>query len=428
MDEQLEIISEVQTVDYEYESRALEIVKKFVIDRKLIVFGGLAIDRALRLKGTKIYRNDEKPDIDVLSPNSVEDSYDLVDILKEKGFLNVASIRGVHVTTMRVRTNFIYVLDIGYISKELYKNIPTINFNNMHIVHPLYQRMDMHISFSYPFASCPRENIFNRWEKDYERLMLIDQHYPVPEQEFKGKFKSIKIPIPKGAFGLMGFAAYGAIYTTLLELCSRVKEKIIDVPKIKIAASKAEMSIETPEETFTIIKCLGSNETAEALHNGDKLPPSHIENNLEIYYLKTQLLGANLVKINDIMFTCVNIHYVMLYMLTKYFITLDNLYLTFYNATWKIVHFADEIFRKHGIEQFLVNSPFSFNTKTIGTENVDKSYLVRMAKNIRATRDREHIPKDLDKLVLTILDKLPKEYYDTRPTAQYDYKNLEFNL
>jgi hypothetical protein len=51
-----------------------------------------------------------------------------------------------------------------------------------------------------------------------------------------------------------------------------------------------------------------------------------------------------------------------------------------------------------------------------------------MAKNIRATRDREHIPKDLDKLVLTILDKLPKEYYDTRPTAQYDYKNLEFNL
>jgi hypothetical protein len=424
----LEVIAEKQTVDYEYECRALDIVKKFVIERKLIIYGGMAINFALKLKGSSIYRNDEKPDIDAFSDDPVKNAYDLADILKEKGFLNVAVIRGVHVSTMRVRTNFIYVMDISYVEPKIYKNIPTINFNNMHIVHPLYQRMDMHISLSFPFGGCPRENIFNRWEKDYERLMLIDQHYPVPEQEFKGKFKSIKIPIPKGSFGLMGFAAYGAIYTTLLELCGRVKEKIIDVPKIKIAASKAEMSIETPEETFTIIKCLGSNETAEASHNGDKLPPSHIENNLEIYYLKTQLLGANLVKINDIMFTCVNIHYVMLYMLTKYFITLDNLYLTFYNATWKIVHFADEIFRKHGIEQFLVNSPFSFNTKTIGTENVDKSYLVRMAKNIRATRDREHIPKDLDKLVLTILDKLPKEYYDTRPTVQYDYKNLEFNL
>src|SRR5688500_11632394 len=75
--------------------RAIEIVKKFITDHELIIYGGSAIDYALRLKGDKIY--DDKtlavPDLDFYSPTNVEHSYQLADILYAKGFKNVRVIR-----------------------------------------------------------------------------------------------------------------------------------------------------------------------------------------------------------------------------------------------------------------------------------------------------------------------------------------------
>ena len=53
--------------EYDTIIAALEHVRKFIIAEKLVIYGGQAIDYALRIKGEKIYSDHELPDFDVFS-------------------------------------------------------------------------------------------------------------------------------------------------------------------------------------------------------------------------------------------------------------------------------------------------------------------------------------------------------------------------
>ena len=81
-----EVPAQRRDADNPMVDRALELVRAFIVERGLILFGGLAIDYALRLRGAQLYPDDERPDFDVLSPRSVDDAYDLVDRLAAAGF------------------------------------------------------------------------------------------------------------------------------------------------------------------------------------------------------------------------------------------------------------------------------------------------------------------------------------------------------
>ena len=56
---------------------AIDIVKEFIIDKQLILYGGQSIDFALRLKGDYIYTDDVIPDYDFYSFNHFNDAYEL---------------------------------------------------------------------------------------------------------------------------------------------------------------------------------------------------------------------------------------------------------------------------------------------------------------------------------------------------------------
>lgn len=161
------------------DDRALEIVRDFVAERRLIVFGGLAIDYALRLRGAQLYPDDERPDYDFLSPRSVDDAYDLAGRLADAGFAGVGVVRGIHVQTMRVRADHAWVADVGYAPPDVFARIPTLEWRGLRFAHPDYQRMDMHLSLSFPFAEAPREVVFHRWRKDLARFNLYETHYPI---------------------------------------------------------------------------------------------------------------------------------------------------------------------------------------------------------------------------------------------------------
>ena len=79
-------------------------VKEFIRETGAILYGGSAIDFALRLKGDKIYPDDMLivADLDFFSTNSVEDAYKLTDILYNMGFEEARAINAVHIGTMRV--------------------------------------------------------------------------------------------------------------------------------------------------------------------------------------------------------------------------------------------------------------------------------------------------------------------------------------
>ena len=99
--DQIKTIADVRNIDINMIKRALEIVKEFIISRKLILYGGQSIDYALRLKGSSIYHDSQIPDLDVLSNRNVDDAYDLVDILLKRGFRNVNAVHAIHIHPAR---------------------------------------------------------------------------------------------------------------------------------------------------------------------------------------------------------------------------------------------------------------------------------------------------------------------------------------
>jgi hypothetical protein len=164
--------------------RALEIVKKFVIDRKCLMAGGMAVDLPLKMKGaTGIYDEFEIPDYDFFTPDFDVCAYDLARELCVAGFKDITVINALHVTTMKVRLAFDVVADITYMPKKLFDITPFILIDNMRVIHPFYIMLTQHSSLCQPYANYPREVIFQRWAKDIERLTLLSENFKIEEDK-----------------------------------------------------------------------------------------------------------------------------------------------------------------------------------------------------------------------------------------------------
>lgn len=173
---------------------ALEVVRKFIKKHNRILVGGMAIDFALRLKGTKLYPDNKFPDYDFVSPEFHKDAYSIGEELA-KQFSNVIVIPAMHASTMKVRLNFQDVADITYVPRSVYDKIPVLQYKQFTIVHPHYQMIDQHRALSMPFESPPRETIFGRWKKDLIRHDLLFKHYPVESKLEDISVKEITVPI-----------------------------------------------------------------------------------------------------------------------------------------------------------------------------------------------------------------------------------------
>lgn len=233
-DDEYEIIYIKHKPFYEEYVRAIVIVKQFIISKKLIVYGGTAIDFALRLKGEQIY-NDEIlkfADLDFLSSNHAEDAYELADILYKNGFPDVRAIGASHYSTMRIdAVNAIsghFVADISYLPDEMISRIPILEFQGMKFVHPSFQYVDMHSSLAFPYYGAPRENIFNRCKKDIERFNKLYKYYYFNPVNNSTKLKEYNVPI-SSKYLLTGFSAYSIFYH-YIESQKLLDNKLIKLP------------------------------------------------------------------------------------------------------------------------------------------------------------------------------------------------------
>lgn len=165
---------------YGLQARALDIVRDFIIKHKRIIYGGMSIDMALKAAGgAGIYPPDEVPDYDFMSPDFYADSIELARILHAEGFPEVNSINATHVTSRRVRLGGDNVADITYIPIELYDRLPTIEYNGFRVIHPDFQRLDVHRALTLLLEKPPREVILQRAAKDMKRFKLLDNAYPI---------------------------------------------------------------------------------------------------------------------------------------------------------------------------------------------------------------------------------------------------------
>lgn len=179
---------------------AYQVVVDFARARNRIFTGGMAIDLALKSRGSFLY-DKYNIDFDFLSPDFHRDAFDLTDLLGqdlEKERLN--AIVAMHPSTMRVRYNFQAIADITYTPHELFDLIPTIEANGCRIVHPCYQMIDQHLALSMPYANEPLINLGGRYKKDFIRQLKLMRAFPpakyVREVCGKHQLKKTKIDLP----------------------------------------------------------------------------------------------------------------------------------------------------------------------------------------------------------------------------------------
>jgi hypothetical protein len=221
---------EQRNIYYDDIMAALHIVRAFIVNKNRILYGGMAIDLALKhAQEPGIYHADTLPDYDFWSPDFMADSIELADILfAEANRLgvkwDVSAINATHATTRRVRINFIPVADITYIPPNIYNAAPTLTVliaphvdvkTKVRIIHPDFQRMDIHRAFSTPLERPPLEVFFNRGAKDQHRGRLLAHAYPILLQSRPViKHTTIMLEKPDSAApdhvygGLVAYAAY----------------------------------------------------------------------------------------------------------------------------------------------------------------------------------------------------------------------------
>ena len=152
-----------------------EILENFIIKKKTILYGGLALNR-LMPKDEQFYNEEtDLPDYDMFSENALDDAKELADIYYKAGYTEVEARSGVHHGTFKVFVDFMGIADITQIPKKLFHKLKedAITIAGMKYCPPNFLRMSMYLELSRPAGDV------SRWEKVLKRLTLLNKYYPL---------------------------------------------------------------------------------------------------------------------------------------------------------------------------------------------------------------------------------------------------------
>jgi len=159
-------------------TRIIDIVEDFLRKKKLICYGGTAINNILPLQDQFYNRDTELPDYDFFSTTPMEDAIELANMYHREKFEEVEAKAGVHYGTFKVFVEFIPVADITLLPAELDRNLrkSAIKVDGILYTPPNYLRMSMYLELSRPKGDV------SRWEKVLKRLTLLNKNYPMEDQ------------------------------------------------------------------------------------------------------------------------------------------------------------------------------------------------------------------------------------------------------
>jgi hypothetical protein len=236
--------------------RMIEIVEEFLRKKKLICYGGTAINNILPDQDKFYDKEVEIPDYDFFSMNAMEDAIELADIYAKEGFDEVEAKSGVHKGTYKVYVNFTPVADITHLDKEIFKNLyrDSISVVGIRYASPNFLRMSMYLELSRPMGDV------SRWEKVLKRLTLLNKHYPLKGHnceyvEFQRKSKGDKgensrlSNIARTALINMGVIFFGgfALSEYSKYMPKPIREKFSNIPDFDVLS-------ENPQQTADILK------------------------------------------------------------------------------------------------------------------------------------------------------------------------------
>ena len=237
--------------------KMIEIVEDFLIKKKLICYGGTAINNILPKEAQFYDKNYEIPDYDFFSHNALDDTKELADIFYKAGYLDVEAKSGVHGGTYKVFVNFIPLADITYIHKDLFQTLQkqAIKVAGIYYTPPDFLRMGMYLELSRPAGD------ISRWEKVLKRLNLLNKYHPMkveydcPSIDFQRKMddnveQNEEIYyIIRDTFIDLGLVFFGGYASTLYSknMPKHAKRFIQKIPDFDVLS-------EDPQRSATIVK------------------------------------------------------------------------------------------------------------------------------------------------------------------------------
>lgn len=237
--------------------KMVSILETFLQRKKLICYGGTAINNILP-KADQFYdRNLQIPDYDFFSKKPVKDAKELADIYAKEGFSNVEAKAGVHFGTYKVFVNFIPIADITYLDERLFDNLfkESIRVNGIYYAPPNYLRMAMYLELSRPAGDV------SRWEKVLKRLILLNKNYPLNPKEcslelFQRSVSTINAKFAEKIYhitlnaltdrGVVFFGGY-ASYLFSKYMNAKIRKMMSKQPDFDVLS-------DDPEATATIVK------------------------------------------------------------------------------------------------------------------------------------------------------------------------------
>ena len=153
-----EKIKGTRVVSNEDIKKILAIVEDFIIKKKLVCYGGTAINNILPSFAQFYDKEVEVPDYDFFSSNALEDAKELADIYYKEGYDDVEAKAGVHMGTFKVYVNYIPIADITQLVEPLFKTIQkqAIMRAGIRYAPPNYLRMAMYLELSRPEGDVSR--------------------------------------------------------------------------------------------------------------------------------------------------------------------------------------------------------------------------------------------------------------------------------
>ena len=216
-------VNKLKNVYNEYND-VITLISKFIIKKKLILYGGFVINVILPKK-LRFYKDYTINDFDCLSKNPLNDSIELAKIIKEKGYTYIKIKKAKHQGTYRVYVYGKPIFDISIIKSNIYDNLLKYSkkekknlkhYKDKYNIIPLpIIKKNLYYELSRP------EQSGYRWEKIYDRLNILNKTYPTPILNIK--YECIKIP-----------AIYQLLTKNILEYIKISKNPVIDSFALKI--------------------------------------------------------------------------------------------------------------------------------------------------------------------------------------------------
>jgi len=286
--------------------KIIKILEKFLKRKKLICYGGTAINNILPPSAQFYDREVDIPDYDFYSPNALSDAKELADIYNKEGYKEVEAKSGVHYGTFKVYVNFIPIADVTYLQREIFYNLKeeSVIIGGIYYCPPNFLRMNMYLELSRPMGDT------SRWEKILKRLILLSQYYPLKfkkgcsDRQYQRNIDSIikskenifsevkEILVKQDVVFFGGFAA--SLYSKYMDTERSIVGK---VPDFDVLCEDPELSAERLKRELEI-----SNITIEKVKAIGEIIPEHSivkVNNVPIvfFYKPTACHSYNMLKI-----------------------------------------------------------------------------------------------------------------------------------